>query len=96
MSHQPDIIMKLDHIRDMDAIPIGKLNNLDHLGLHLHAERPPRNKLYGRILEILHGQFTTTVKVRWNGLTDEIKTDPEHIVRIETVITKQENPWTGN
>jgi len=86
MSSQPDIIRKLDGLRDMDEIMIGKLNNIDHYGLHLRADRHPRAMLYGRIIEIIHGTHVTTVKVRWNGLTDEIKTDPEHVVRVETTI----------
>lgn len=83
MTNSPDIVKKLDGLRDMEAIMIGKLNNVDHHGLHLRAERSPRAMLYGRIVEIFHGQHVTTVKVRWNGLTDEIKTDPEHVVRVE-------------
>lgn len=86
MTNSPDVIRKLDSLRDMDEIAIGKLNNLDHLGLHLQAERMPKPRLYGRIIEILHGQHVTTVKVRWNGMTDEIKTDPEHVVRVEVTI----------
>lgn len=86
MSSQPDIIRKLDALRDMDEIMIGKLNNIDHLGLHLRAERLPRAMLYGRIVEISHGQHRTIVKVRWNGQTDEIMTDPEHVVRVEVTI----------
>lgn len=86
MSNPPDIVRKLDSLRDMDEIMIGKLNNIDHLGLHLKAERHPRPMLYGRIIEILHGTHVTTVKVRWNGLTEEIKTDPEHVVRVEVTL----------
>lgn len=88
MSITPDIIRKLDHLRDMEPIPIGQLNNIDHMGLHLHAERQPRPKLYGRIIEIFHSTHVTTVKVRWNGQTDELRTDPEHVVRIESTPPK--------
>lgn len=87
MSSAPfDIIRKLDGLRDMDEIMIGKLNNINHLGLHIRAERMPKPMLYGRIIEILHGQHYTAVKVRWNGQTDEIKTDPEQVVRVEVTI----------
>ena len=76
-----DIVPKLDSLRDMEPIKLGELNGLQHMGLHIRIAHPVN--IYGRITEINHVYLGTQVRVRWNGQSQDFRSDPELMVRIE-------------
>lgn len=76
-------VSRLDALRDMEAIQTGRLNNLQHMGLHACINVAGEPRLYGRITYITHQLYATVVELTWNGIQIKHRSDPEQVIRIE-------------
>lgn len=79
-------VARLDPLRDMDEIQTGRLNNLEHMGLHACINVPGEPRIYGRITYLTHQLHATVVELTWNGVQIKHRSDPELVIRIESAL----------